>query len=175
MHEYDFTLKFALVPHDADPETCIESLMRTGCDDALIGIGKPGRIALDFSRRDETAEAAVLGALDDVRRAIPDARFVEAAPDYVGVPDIAQVLGVSRQYVGKLLKQHEPSFPSPTVAGVRSIWHLESILTWLDENGIREVDAPLREISRVTRRCNLAREHRQPGSDVPEYYRQAVG
>jgi len=107
------SLKFALGRPDADPESFIESLMNEGCDDALIGIGKPGRIALDFAREANSAEEAVLSALADVKRAIPAAEFVEATPDFVGVPDIAKLLGVSRQYIGKILKKNEQEFPLP--------------------------------------------------------------
>ena len=60
--------------------------MNEGCDDALVGIGKPGRIALDFTREADSAEEAVISALSAVKRAIPDAEFVEATPDFVGVP-----------------------------------------------------------------------------------------
>jgi len=43
---YDFTLKFALGQQGADPESYVDRLYEAGCDDALIGIGKRGRIAV---------------------------------------------------------------------------------------------------------------------------------
>jgi len=114
MGQYDFTLKFALGQQDADPESFIENLMNEGCDDALIGIGSPGRIALDFTREANSADEAVISALADVKRAIPDAEFIEAAPDFVGVPDIAKLLDVSRQAIGKLIDKYEPFVPPPS-------------------------------------------------------------
>ena len=148
--------------------------MKEGCDDALIGIGKPGRIALDFTREANSAEEAVLSALDDVKRAIPDATFIEATPDFVGVPDIADLLGVSRQYIGKILKKNEPEFPPPTHAVVRAIWHLETVLTWLVESDVREIDKTLLEISRVNMQCNHAKEHSRLVDEIPDILIQAV-
>lgn len=173
--EYDFTLKFALGRHDADPEAFIGPLLEAGCDDALIGIGKLGQVALDFSREATSAEEAVLSALADVRRAIPDATFIEATPDYVGIPDIAEVLGVSRQYIARILHRNVPGLPQPIHAGARTIWHLETILTWLVEQRIRKVDSDLLEVSRVNMKCNFARERRKLAHKVPDTYLQAVG
>lgn len=63
-----------------------------GSDDALIGIGQSGRIALQFTRVAENAFEAVFGAVKDVKRAIPDAKLIEATPDLVGLSDIAEVI-----------------------------------------------------------------------------------
>ena len=99
MGQFNFTLRFALGEHDADPQLFVESLLAEGCDDALIGLGRPGRIALDFTREASSADDAILSALADVQRAIPEAKLVEATPDLVGLTDIANLLGCSRQYM----------------------------------------------------------------------------
>ena len=174
MKQYDFTLRFALGQQEADPESFVERLMKEGCDDALIGIGKPGRIALAFTREADSAEGAVISALSDVKRAIPDTTFLEATPDFVGVPDIAKLLGVSRQYIGKILKISEPEFPPPIHDGKRAIWHLEAVLRWLTEREMREFDERLLEISRVNRQCNYAREDARLSQDVPNNLKEAV-
>ena len=175
MEQYDFTLKFALGQQGADPESYIENLMNEGCDDALIGIGSPGRIALDFTREADSAEQAVMSALSDVKRAIPDATFIEAAPDFVGVPDIASLLGVSRQAIRQMLEKYKPEIPLPTHSGVRVIWHLETVLTWLIKRQIKEIDDSLLEISRVNMRCNHAKEHSRLADEIPDTLIQAVG
>jgi len=175
MGQYDFTLKFALGRPDADPESFIGPLINEGCDDALIGIGKLGQIALDFTREADSADEAVLSALADVKRAIPDATFIEAAPDFVGVPDIAKLLDVSRQAIRKLIDKNEPFVPPPMYGGVRSIWHLETILQWMIERNIRDVDESLIEISRINMRCNYAKEHSRIDDEVPDSLIRAVG
>lgn len=87
MREYDFTLKFRLPATGADPERLVDALAEAGCDDATIGVGQRGRIALDFTREARSAPDAVRSAVRDVERAIPGVRLVEASPDFVGQPD----------------------------------------------------------------------------------------
>ena len=48
--EYTFTLKYQLTDDDRDSQTLVERLGEAGCDDALVGIGQPGRLALEFTR-----------------------------------------------------------------------------------------------------------------------------
>lgn len=73
--EYKFTLKVAI---KGDVDDLIERLGAAGCDDALVGIGQSGRIALDFTREAGSSEEAILSALADVTRAIPAAQLLEA-------------------------------------------------------------------------------------------------
>lgn len=75
--EYTFTLKYQLDDDDRDPDALVERLGAAGCDDALVGIGVPGRLALEFTREAADADAAVRSALADVRRAVPSARLIE--------------------------------------------------------------------------------------------------
>lgn len=49
--EYTFILKYQLAEHDSDPDVLVERLGSAGCDDALVGIGQPGRLALEFTPR----------------------------------------------------------------------------------------------------------------------------
>ncbi|CFL88034.1 DNA-binding protein [Bordetella pertussis] len=94
--EYLFTLKYQLADADSDLDALVERLGEAGCDDALVGMGLPGRLVLEFTREADSAEAAVRSALADVRRAMPTAALIEAAPDLVGLTDVAQTLGRRR-------------------------------------------------------------------------------
>jgi hypothetical protein len=58
MTEHAFTLVFRLADAGEDPQRHIERLAAAGCDDALVGVGTPGRIALAFDRRAASAEAS---------------------------------------------------------------------------------------------------------------------
>lgn len=89
MNDYEFTLKFLLPVHAADPEAHLEALGEAGCDDALVGLGQRGRIALDFTRSARSAFAALSSAVSEVRAAIPDAVLAEVSPDFVGLTDLA--------------------------------------------------------------------------------------
>src|SRR5574337_1190585 len=48
--EYTFTLKYQLADGDRDADALVERLGESGCDDALVGIGQPGRLALQVRR-----------------------------------------------------------------------------------------------------------------------------
>ena len=87
--EYDFTLRFAVSEEDSDLGALVERLAEAGCDDATVGIGRPGRVALDFTREAASAKEAMLSALADVKRAAPGAVLVEVGPDFVGISDVA--------------------------------------------------------------------------------------
>jgi hypothetical protein len=78
MNEYEFTLKFKLPDTDADPEQFVGALAQAGCEDALVGVGQPGRIALDFTREAASAFEAVASAVRGIRQAIAGAELVEA-------------------------------------------------------------------------------------------------
>lgn len=158
MSQYDFTLRFALGQPDADPELFVDKLLAEGCDDALIGLGLQGRIALSFSREASSADKAILSALADVQRAIPEARLIEATPDLVGLTDIANLLGFSRQYMRKLAVKKGAGFPPPVHEGKPAIWHLSTVLSWFADCKTREVDASLLDIARVNRQCNIVKD-----------------
>ncbi len=75
--EHDFRLRFRLQPADADMDALVERLYEAGCDDALVGIGVPGRLALDFIREAGSATRAIASALADVKRAVPTAELID--------------------------------------------------------------------------------------------------
>jgi hypothetical protein len=159
MNQYDFTLKFA-IPDDPDRQTLETRLFEGGCDDALIGTGQRGRLALSFTREAESARAAIDSAIRDVRDAIPEASLVEAGPDLVGVTDIADLFEFSRQNMRKLVQTHLDSFPLPLHEGRASLWHLADVLDWFDRQG-RVVDRALREVAQESMQVNITREVRR--------------
>lgn len=175
MRIYEFTLKYSLGDPHADSEACVKQLQDEGCDDALIGLGKAGRIALQFAREADSAQDAILGGMQGVRRAIPDARFTEAAPDFVGVTDIAELLGFSRQYMAKILASYGAQFPQPLYDGKRPIWHLQPVLHWFATENGREIDPALQEVAEVTMSCNHLNASKNVPQDLCEELRAVLG
>lgn len=174
MNQYDFTLNFSLPQQDVDPEEFVEQLFAEGCDDALIGIGQHGRLALDFSREGPSAVDAILSALSDVQRVIPGARLIEASPDFVGLTDIANILGFTRQNMRKLLVKSGAKFPLPVHDGKPAIWHLSTVLDWISSEKGRDLDEALLEVSRVNMQCNLVKETAGLDSGVSDRLRALV-
>lgn len=166
---FNFELKFTFPDTLEDPTIYVESLGAAGCDDAIIGIGQKGRIALQFTREAKNAFEAVLSAIKDVKNVIPKANLIEATPDLVGLTDIAEFIGVSRQNVRKLMLTHNHSFPVPVHAGKSSLWHLSNILEWFEVQQNKKLEPGIVEIAAANMQVNIAKESAK--SD-PEFQKQ---
>lgn len=173
--EYTFTLKYQLTDDDRDAQALVERLGEVGCDDALVGIGQPGRLALEFTREAAGADEAVRSALADVRRAVPSARLIEVAPDLVGLTDVADIVGMSRQNMRKLMLAHPDSFPVPVHEGSASIWHLADVLTWMQAKGGYAVALGVLDVARAALQVNVAKEGRRLPRLVSEELEALVG
>ncbi len=109
MAEYDFTLRFDIASFEREPESLVDQLYEAGCDDAIIGFGRQGRIALNFTREARSATEAISSALRDVpllpakcdRRlqaqgraaTLPVAAHLECGPAARGIPSRAHSAG----------------------------------------------------------------------------------
>lgn len=157
--EYVFTLKYSLPTDETDMDALVERLGEAGCDDAILGIGLPGRLALAFSREAVSAVDAMRSALEDVRQVVPAAVLIEASPDVVGLTDIAEVAGVSRQNMRKLMLTHAGHFPAPLHDGSSALWHLSDVLAWLAKRKGYTVDPTVMETALAAMEVNIAKEH----------------
>lgn len=158
--EYLFTLKYRLRAQDTDGEALIDRLFEAGCDDALLGIGQSGRLVLEFTREANSATDALESAIADVRKAVDNAELVEVLPDYAGLTDIGEHVGMSRQNLRKITMKNDSTFPPAVHEGNPSLWHLSDALAWLVEHGYA-VDAATLEISAVAREFNTAIQARR--------------
>jgi predicted DNA-binding transcriptional regulator AlpA len=168
--EYTFTLRYKLADSHQEPDELIERLAEAGCDDALVGIGQRGYLALEFTREAPNALAAFRTALADVKSAIPDAVLVEAAPDFVGLSDVADLIGVTRQNMRKLMLSHPDTFPPAVHGGSTLIWHLDDVLDWLSARGRYPVAQATLETARLVRQWNLAKEARHLRPDLAQTF-----
>lgn len=166
MKEYNFLLRFQLPSTEVDPDSVMDKLGEAGCTDALVGMGQPGRIALDFTRQSNSALEAILSAVANVKRAIPEAQLIEAGPDFVGLSDVAEVAGVSRQNIRKLMLGHIADFPPPLHEGNPSIWHLVNVLVWLESRNLYKPAEELIETAQAAMTINVAKEERQLPSRI---------
>ena len=152
MKEYNFTLMFKLNDSNIDPEIYLDQLYEASCDDALIGIGKKGYIALDFIRESFCAYEAINSAINDVKSVIDNVELTHVSPDLVGIKDLAHIFNCSRQNIQKLV--NKITFPTPEYKGAQAIWHLVMVLPWFIVNGY-EVKQELLEIAELTMSINL--------------------
>ena len=99
MNEHDFTLTFNLEDPQADPGDFIEKLYEGGCDDALIGVGNKGYVALNFIREASSRNEAICSAINDVKKVIPSATLIEEPPDFVCLSDADQIIECTQQNI----------------------------------------------------------------------------
>jgi hypothetical protein len=157
MNEYEFTLKFQLADPQVDPDRYADELYGNGCDDAVIGVGRKGKIALQFMREAESANGAILSAITDVRKTIPDGKLIEASPDFVGISELAQILDCTRQNV-RILIERALDAPPAVHEGTSSLWHLADLLRWLKDSKAYTIDPVLLEVAQTMRLINSVRD-----------------
>ena len=89
-------------------------------------------------------------------------------PDFVGLTDVADLVGCTRQNMRKLMVSNLATFPVAVHEGSQAIWHLRPVLAWFSETQKRAIDRSLIEISEVTMKVNIAKEARRvPGAALP--------
>jgi hypothetical protein len=172
--EYGFTLRFTLASAEDDLDDLVERLGDGGCDDALVGIGHPGRIALDFIRNADSAPEAVFSAVADVSRALPGATLAEVAPDLVGITDVAEMVGCSRQNIRQMMIAAGSGALVPVHEGSPSVWHLAPVLSWLALTKGYRFEQSLLDVASIAMQVNLAIDARSADSVVQERIRTLI-
>lgn len=72
--------------------------------------------------------------INEISRRNPDLLLIEVSPDYVGLPEAAYYLGITKQAIHKMRRRHHGKFPEPFHEGSKnSVWHLYDILIWLEK------------------------------------------
>lgn len=174
MMEYEFILKYALPDENTDASDYLNALFEAGCDDATIGVGKSGAIALEFVREAASADEAVLSAIADAKKAIPDAELIEVSPDLVTPTEIASVIGCSRQNIQKIIANPRKRFPNPihqSAAG--GIWHLEPVLRWFLEDGV-SINENLLEIAKISMTANLIHQSQKVNPKIQSKFLDVI-
>lgn len=151
--EFTFTLKYQLDTAGHDRPFVEKRLLEERCDDAIMGSGMQGRLALEFTREARSARDALSSAIRDVGKALPTAKLIEAAPDLVGLTDVSEIAGISRQAMRKLMLRKAGDFPPPVHEGKASLWHLADLLNWMSGRGYA-VDPVLVQTSEAALEAN---------------------
>jgi hypothetical protein len=158
MNNYTFILNFALPGREDNPEQYLDALYDAGCDDAAVGVGQYGMVGLDFTRAAASAEDAIRSAIENVRTASPGAALMQAGPDLMGLTEMAEIFGFSRQNMRKYATGQSGgpgAFPPPVVLGEPSLWHLAEIVGWLKKNTSVEPPDHVLAVSKATAKVNF--------------------
>lgn len=137
-----------------------EALYQARCDDALICFYGTA-VYLDFDRESDTLERAILSAIQNIESApMLNARVESVDATLVGLSDIAELTGVSRQAIS-LLKEGARGagkFPGPIqrVKGNSPLWRWQTVVEWLVGEGRISAQSPLVAHARTLDSLNLA-------------------
>jgi predicted DNA-binding transcriptional regulator AlpA len=156
---YEFTLRLRLPADKPDPGAWLDRLYEAGCDDATVGVGRKGFIAVMFTREAANARKAVSSAIRDVRTAIPDAELVAADPDLVNLAELARLTGCTRQnlrkYAAGEMRTVKDLFPPPALSGPESFWRLAEVGEWISRHTKLKLERELLEVAYATSKLNL--------------------
>jgi hypothetical protein len=158
MHSYTFTLTFNMLHQGDDPSKYLNALCDEGCDDASLGFGQHGMIGLNFTRSAASAGEALRSAIRNVRTTIPGAMLVQAGPDLVGLTEMAEFFGFSRQNMRKYATGRSAArdmFPAPAIMGDPCLWHLAEIASWLGLNTAVQPPPNVLDVSKAAARVNF--------------------
>lgn len=154
---YNFTLTLSGVT--ADTENLEDALFKNGCDDALLCFyGKS--VYLEFDREALSPDAAIRSAVEDVESAGLNARVESVDSALVGLSDIAELTGMSRQAIA-LLKdgaRGQGNFPCPVqrLRGQSPLWDWAAVAVWLSQQGRLAAHPELAENAKTIVKWNVA-------------------
>lgn len=113
-----------------------QHLFEQGCDDALV-CAYNQTVYLEFDREAEDFSSALLSAVRDCEAPPLRARVIAADADLVGLSDIAELTGMTRQAIALLKegKRGTGNFPSPVqrLKGNSPLWRWSEVAAWLAE------------------------------------------
>ena len=160
--EHDFTLVLADPIELTDEIEC--ALYDAGCDDATISV-RAGRLFITFSRVGESLKAAILTAIENVRKANIGTDVLRV--DYCNLvtqADIARKIGRTRQMVHQYIigVRGPGGFPPPAceICDGQFLWFWCEVAFWLWENSMVKEDV-LRDAEEVEVINNVLEFHRQ--------------
>jgi len=155
---FNFTLTLSGITNDTPGLE--DALYAAHCNDALICFYGTA-VYLDFDRESDSLEHAILSAIQDIESAPGlNARVESVDAALVGLSDIAELTGVSRQAIALLKDGARGSgqFPGPVqrVKGNSPLWRWQKVVEWLVAEGRIPAQSPMVAHARTLDSLNLA-------------------
>lgn len=153
-----FTFTLTLSGVTADTEGLVDTLFAAGCDDALVCFyGKS--VYLEFDREAESLDLAIETAITDIESISLNIKVESIDSALVGLSDIAELTGLTRQAVA-LLKdgaRGKGHFPAPVqrLNGASPLWDWASVAHWLQQNNRLAHSPELYEQAKTLCKWNL--------------------
>lgn len=166
MKNYEFSLRFDVSVCQLSRDEIDDRLYEAGCDDALVRHSRVGEVLIEFSREEHSALNALASAKQQILTALPQARILEAKPDYVGPTDIAKFYDVSRQRIQSIIHDRLLGVHAVTCVGNTQIFRLATVIEALEQVGTVIGDDAIREAAFAALQLNRENDNygasRQP-------------
>ncbi|NBC94740.1 MAG: hypothetical protein GVY27_00115 [Deinococcus-Thermus bacterium] len=95
---FEFELVFVVPAADFDPYHLSDAVLAAGFEDAVIGTGTHGLLAVEIDADGEDAESVIVETARAITRSLPRGSALrEVRPDLVTLAEVAAKLGVTRQ------------------------------------------------------------------------------
>lgn len=154
---YNFTLTLSGVTYGT--EGLEDALYESGCDDALI-CAYGSSVYVEFDREAESLDEAIESAIDNIESAGIGAVVKSVDSSLVGLSDIAELTGLTRQAIA-LFKdgaRGKGDFPCPVqrIKGQSPLWDWADVALWLQNNDRLDKNNELVVNARILSKWNLA-------------------
>lgn len=121
--EVEFELVFALPDGDYSVFALSDVVYEAGFEDAVVGSGTPGLLAVELVAEGDDPEAAILDTARALAKALPaGTRLHEVRPDLVSLADVAAKLEVRRQAL------QQRTMPLPVAGGLYRVDEVHAAL-----------------------------------------------
>ncbi len=165
MAQYSFTLTLTGMGRNTPGHE--DALYNAGCDDALLS-SYGDTLYLEFDRQAESAREAIASAIAAVEGAGIGAVVSGVDGMLLGLSDIAQRCGLSRQAITMLKDgtRGPGDFPDPIqrLNGASPLWAWVDVAQWMADNGRISHDAAALEMARELNSWHLALRIRAAGA-----------
>lgn len=125
MNKFEFDIVFALPEGEFDVLDLSSAVFEAGFEDAVVGSGQSGLLAVALEMEGEDAESVIVSAARAILKYLPKGSFLrEVRPDLVSLADVAKRLNIKRQALQKR------RMPTPALCGHYRITEVaEAIVT----------------------------------------------
>ena len=123
MTDFEFDLIFALPEGDLDVFELSDAIFEAGFEDAVVGTGHVGLLAVALEAEGEDAESVIVRAAKLILQHLPKGSALrEVRPDLVSLADVAKRLNIKRQALQKR------EMPQPTLSGYYRVTEVAELI-----------------------------------------------
>ncbi|WP_170755614.1 hypothetical protein [Ruegeria lacuscaerulensis] len=141
MTKFEFDIIFAIPDGEHDALDLSNAVFEAGFEEAVVGTGTSGLLAVALEMEGEDAESVIVSAAREILQQLPKGSALrEVRPDLVSLADVAKKLDVKRQ---ALQKRRE--MPPPAVAGYYRITEVAQAIVTIVTTGRRKARFDMHE------------------------------